>query len=191
MELILWQEAGKNLSLSKRNLWHRHIAWVCNLPLLMHKWAERWQGSPWHAPGLGAGTHHTGTGSTACSLPPSPRTCPRPSACRCRSWQRRPPPTPPGTCTPARCCRMLHNAKGSCKARTKGWHLAPTAQGVLTEPRERTGNQPCPAAGFPAQHLTQHVNRFPQITGATPRAAWALKLGFHTDLQLFYLFLIY
>lgn len=31
------------------------------------------------------------------------------------------------------------------------------------------GNQPCPAEGCPAQHLTQHVksNHFSQVTGAT------------------------
>lgn len=139
MEAILWHKAGENLSLSKRKLWHRHTTWVCNLPLLMHKWIERGQGSPWRAPGARGGTHHTGTGSTGCSPPPSPRTCQQPSACRCRSWQTRPPPTPPGTCTPARYCRRLHSAEGSCKASTKGWHCTPTAHGALRANSVRAG----------------------------------------------------
>lgn len=108
-------------------------------------------GRPWRGPG--GDTHHTGTGSTACSLPPSPRTCRQPSACRCRSWQRQLPPTPPGTCTPARYCRMLHSAEGSCKARTQGWHShgsrSAQSPGKGHPCLQSSGNQPCPVEDFP------------------------------------------
>lgn len=58
-------------------------------------------------------TYRKETGSTGCSLPPSPRTCRRQSACHCTSWQTRRLPTPPKTYTPGRCCRRQRNAAGS------------------------------------------------------------------------------
>lgn len=68
-------------------------------------------------------TYHTRTGSTVCSLPPFPHTCLQLSACHCRSSQIQLPPTPPGTCTPAHYCKMLHSVMGSCKPRRKRGHF--------------------------------------------------------------------
>lgn len=72
-------------------------------------------------------TYRIRTGSTGCSLLPFPHTCPQLSACHCRSWQTQLHLTPPGTCTPARYCMMLHSVMGSCKPRRKRWHITYTA----------------------------------------------------------------
>ena len=121
-------------------------------------------------------TYHIRTGSTVCSLPPFPHTCPQPSACHCRSSQIQLHLTPPGTCTPARYCKMLHSVMGSCKPRRKRWHITFIAHSSAY--RLLGANHFCawPLAISTAsleashqKHLTQDAesNCFSQITAVT------------------------
>lgn len=104
-------------------------------------------------------TYRIRTGSTACSLPPFPHTCLQPSACHYKSSQIQLHLTPPGTCTPARYCKMLHSVMGSCKPRRKRWHYFYCLQQCLQTPRGKpllcatSSNPYCIAEGFPPEAL--------------------------------------